>query len=265
MNAVKNSRILRESLKLEAKRFWEYKLNLAFDLLLRIVDGALFFGFWAIILGASTSFAGWTLQGFLLIFAFEAYFISTVLGFAYAALYVHKSIHSAELDSFLTKPASPWLLAMSKNISISYSGYITGTIALVIAALQGINFGIEKLAIIALMIALGGIITCLFGLCLACLSFWLGRMESLETIFESFWNFQGRPANIFPPALQLLVAFTFPFIFTQTIPALSILEKISTAQLLTSLIMEIAVLIIWYFAFKILWTKGLRNYESGSG
>lgn len=265
MNAVKNSRILRESLKLEAKRLWEYKLNLAFDLLLRIVDAALFFGFWAVILGTSTSFAGWTLQGFLLIFAFESYFISLVLGFAYAGIFVHKSIHSAELDSFLTKPASPWLLAMSKNISISYSGYIIGTIALIIAAMQGVNFEIEKLAIIAAMIIAGGVITSLFGLCLACSAFWLGRMESLETIFESLWNFQGRPTNIFPPALQLLVAFTFPFIFTQTIPALAILGKISTMQLLISLAVEAAVVVIMHFIFKTLWKNGLRNYESGSG
>lgn len=264
-NVEKNARILLLSLSLEIKRLWEYKINLVFDLLLRFVDTAVFFTFWAVILGSTSNFQDWTFQGFLLIFAFESFFISLLLSFSFACLFVFKIIHNAELDSFLSKPASTWVLAASKNIGFSYSGIIIGVIALIVAGMQGVQFSILTLAIIFVMISLGAAIASLFALSIASLSFWFGRTESFENIFESFWSFSGKPTNIFPIPLQALIAFTFPFIFTQTIPAMAVLEKTSLQELLSALGLEIIIAVIWFFAFSILWKKGLKRYESGGG
>jgi ABC-type uncharacterized transport system permease subunit len=265
MNAVKNARIIAISVKLQLKKLLEYKINLVFDLILRLADGAVFFLFWAVLLGTSSNIAGWDFKGFLLIFAFESFFISIVSSFGYASISVYESIHKAKIDNFLSKPANTALLAVMENLSISYSGYIVGAIALIIAAMQGIQINALVLSISLLMVFFGTLITCFFGLTLATLSFWLGRMDSIQEIFESFWNFQGKPANIFPIGLQALIAFTFPFIFVQTIPAMAILEKIQFSELLTALGIEIAILAAWFFAFNFLWKKGVKHYESGGG
>jgi len=265
MSFTKSARILAIGLMLHWKRLLEYRLNLAFDLLLRLVDSVTFFMFWAVILASSNGFAGWGLKEFLIVFALESYFTALVISFAYAGLYMYERIHNAELDSFLTKPAQPWLLAIVKGIEPSFAGFISGTAALALAFTQGISMQPLALLLGLFMVLLGVAITALFGLSLATLSFWLGRMDSLESVFESFWSFGGKPASIFPIGLQVLTAFTFPFIFIQTIPTMAILDKIPVQEMLLFILAEFIVLIAWIFAFKFLWKKGLRNYESGGG
>lgn len=265
MSFTKNARILATGLGLQWKKLLEYRLNLAFDLLLRLADSVTFFLFWAVILASSNGFAGWGLKEFLIVFALESYFTALVVSFAYAGLYTFERIHKAELDAFLTKPAQPWLLSVVKGLDPSFAGLISGTAALALAFSQGISMQPLALGLGFLMIVLGVAITALFGLSLATASFWLGRMDSLESVFESFWSFSGKPASIFPIGLQVLTAFTFPFIFVQTVPTLAILEKIQVQEMMWFVLAELAILAVWAFVFKVLWNKGLRNYESGGG
>ena len=265
MGLNKNLRLLRTGLRLHWKRLLEYKINLIFDIVLRLADSLTFFAFWAIILGSANGFAGWDMNSFLLIFAFEAFFTMLVINFAYSCMYVYDRIHDARLDVILTKPAQPWFLAAINGIEPSISGFLTGGFAIAAAALAGISIPLEILALGLLMVCLGAVITSLFGLIMATLSFWLGRMDSLDNIFESFWYFGGKPASIFPIGLQVLTAFTFPFIFIQTIPTMAILGKITVVEMLYYLLAEIAVIVIMYVFFRMFWKKGLRKYESGGG
>lgn len=248
------------------RKWIEYRVNAISDFIVRLADAAFFFILWFVILDNTNSqFFGWDWRGFLLIYAMEAIFIGVMVSFGYAGMDISKKIVEGKLDPFLARPTYAWLNALLERSNFEVMGIIYGFIALTIALLIGIDIPPAKMIVMLAMVAMGCLIAILFFLTIGCLSFWFGRVNALHALANSFWQFQAYPSTIFNRSIQVLIAFTFPFIFIQTIPVLWILEKITFAELLPYLVSEVIILSIWIITFLTIWKKGVKRYESFGG
>ncbi len=248
------------------KKLLEYKINILMDFTVRFAEAGLFFAFWAVLIGAGAGIPGWDMKGFLLIFAFETVFVVFLLSFGYGAAFVWRQIQKGNLDKFLARPTTPWLMLWMEEFWPAFFGLFSALFCFAIAVFFfGIKIGLMEFVLVSLMMLIGVLIPTLFGLSLSTLAFWFGNLEFIEYLFDAFWAFEYYPATIFPLAVQGVIAFTFPFIFVHTVPAMLLLEKLSISQAAFFLLMEICVVAIWFVVFSFLWAKGVRHYESYGG
>lgn len=267
VNVLKQTpRVIRTALTLVLKRELEYKINLLFDLLLRFGDLFVYLLLWTSILTqASEVTSGWTFNEMILLFAFQAFFIVFVTSFSYSAIYMNGQIIQGKLDAFLTKPTIPWLVLWLQGAGLQITGLLTGTFALVYLALNGYPLDFFQLVLIIPMIFTGFLITSMFGLCLTCLTFWFGRLRGLDALFDGFWGFADYPSVIFHPFIRIIIAFTMPFLFIHTVPIQWITNQISSQQFLFYFIIELSILWFLGMVFYVLWSRGLKRYESFGG
>lgn len=263
---LKDAAIFRRYFIMHLKKLMEYKINVIMDFLVRFSEALLFFAFWAVLIGAGAGVPGWDLKGFLLIFAFESVFVVLLLSVGYGAAFVWEQIQKGSLDKFLARPTTPWLMLLMEEFWPEFFGLIISIVFFAIAVFAfGIQIGIIEFFLIAAMILVGVLIPTLLGLCLSTLAFWFGNLEFIEYLFDAFWTFEYYPATIFPVAVQGLIAFTFPFLFVHTVPAMLLLEQLTVRQALFYLSLEICVVAIWFVFFKFLWGIGVKHYESYGG
>lgn len=259
-------RIIYTGLCLVFKREMEYKINMAFDAMLRIGDLLVYLLLWTTIFSHTNQItAGWTFNEMILLFALQAFFIGMVTTFAYAAIYMNVLITQGKLDAFLTKPIISWLGLWLQGIGLQITGLITGTLALLYLVLNGYYLDPLQLLLIAPMILVAFLITNFFAMSLVTLTFWFGRLRELNSLFDSFWSFADYPTIIFNPVIRIVIAFTMPFLFVHTVPILWITKQISSGQFLAYFVIEIAIVWFLMMLFYLLWKRGLKRYDSFGG
>lgn len=263
---IKNIRIFREFIRLHWKSYTEYRINLYFDIILRIIEFGFFFIMWQSILGTNGKIPGWDMESLIILYSFENIFLALLFTFMWGSLGAWKNIHEGRIDKHLCRPTNTWFMVVGERMGMSIGGYIIGIGSL---AMSQIVFGINLLQPAFLfgiiLISISIVITTFFALLLASTSFWLGRIEFIDAIFESMMEFDQFPQTIFPWQIQSILSFTLPFLFAHTLPALGIIGKISLNEMGVWIIISSAIAITNWIAFTIVWNKGVKRYESNGG
>lgn len=248
------------------KRFWEYRFNAWFDVIIRVVEFFTYFLFWNTILSQTNqSFQGWGFQEFVLLFALQSFFVGFVVSFGYSAIRISNEIMRGKFDQQLCRPSFSWLSAWMHNGDLNIMNFIMGFLALGYLVMSGYYIDPTKFFMIIPMVLITFLIVGLFGLCLGSLTFWLGRTNGTDVLFDSFWQFCDYPATIYNPFLQSLLAFTFPFLFIHTVPIQWISGQISIELFVQYFLIELAVLWTMMILFYLLWKKGVKHYEGFGG
>lgn len=265
-NLEKNTRIFLTYMRMHFLKLFEYRINFIFDTIIRFLEFAVFFFFWQTILGKRLDIPGWDMTGLLVLYAFQQVFLGFFLTFALGAWDVERDIFKGNVDKFLCRPCNTWFMLAGQNISISIGGFISGFGALLIAQFfLNANVFTWTFPILLLMVILGALISLFFGLTLATFGFWGRRLRLFGVLLDGLFEFDSYPMTLFPGYLHTLTSFTLPFLFADTLPAMSVMGTIPLSTILYYLAIEIAILVVNYSIFKIVWNRGVKHYESYGG
>ncbi len=240
----------------------EYKENFFFDIMSRVIGFVIFWFTWQSVLG-NTDIPGWDLKGLLVLAGFQNLITSIMLMTIYGVGHIRREIVRGNLDNFLCRPTVPWFIISIQNGYFAIAGFIIGFVLLGLAWSTGgliLDTGIA-LAIFILFFLGVGIAYC-FSLCLASITFWIGKNDLFEHLFWGIYEFDAYPTNIFPGAIQLLLSFTVPFMLLITLPTLLVLDRIPFSSVETWIGVSCIALIGMALLANACWKAGVKRYEA---
>lgn len=262
INLLKQWRVIAQSFRIQWLQIAEYKENFVFDVSSRVIGFLVFWFMWQSILG-NTDIPGWDLPGLLVLAGFQNITMSMMLIFIYGVTKIRHMITSGELDNYLARPVVPWVPVVVQNGYFAFSGVLLGLALLVLA---WSSFGLQinpfiALTILLLIIVGMGIAFC-FALIVASLSFWLGKNDLFDDIFWGIYEFDQYPTTIFPGAIQLILAFTIPFMLLETLTAILLIGRAPEIVGVQWLGAGVLVLIVDAWIANQIWKRGVKKYEA---
>jgi ABC-2 type transport system permease protein len=182
---------------------------------------------------------------------------------------IAKDIYRGTLSGILVKP-----LSYAKYMMTIATGRVA--IAFCIVLVQGVvvyslfrnyivfSMGTSKLFLLLLMLLATYMINLFLSILIGFIAFWTIEIHGVYYSLKVFSRFMS--GAFFPiallPAFFLKFSYFLPFVYTIYIPVQLYLGKISFAEGLRGLAMQILWLVILYVIIKIVWTRGLKRYES---
>lgn len=252
----------------EVQRQFAYRIGIAAYSFGNIAEVIVLVIIWSIVYKNVDLIRGYNSQEMVsyVIFAWFFSFLTTTYAFEYN---ISKDIQTGTLSNILVKPIS-----YIRYISVVATGRIF--IALLIVLIQdGILIALfrDKLLftfdakIMVLLFAML-VVTYLVNLCVSILigfiSFWATEIGGIYYCIKTMVKFMS--GTFFPisllPLFFVKVSYFLPFVYTIYIPVQLYLGKISFAEGLRGLAIEMLWLVVLYVIIKIVWRAGLRKYES---
>ena len=200
------------------------------------------------------------------VFAWFFSFLTTTYAFEQN---VARDIHQGTLSNLLVKPQS-----YIRYVMAVATGRIT--IAFLIVLVQGaivfsffrntLIFSLDLPTILLLisMLIATYFINLFLSIIIGFIAFWTTEINGIYYSLKVFSKFMS--GTFFPisllPVFFMKISFFLPFVYTIYIPVQLYLGKISFAEGLRGLAIEILWLVVLYVIIKIVWRFGLRRYES---
>ncbi len=252
----------------EIQRQFAYRIGIAAYSFGNIAEVIVMVVLWSIVYRNIETIHGYTAKEMVsyLVFAWFFSFLTTTYAFE---ANIAKDIQTGALNNMLVKP-------------ISYLRYMatvaTGRIliALLIVLIQDIliilllrgrlifSADVSKIVLLLAMLSVTYLFNVLFSIGIGFLAFWTTEISGIYYALKVLRNFLSGyyfPIVLLPVALVKINLF-FPFVYTAYIPVQLYLGKISFAEGLRGLAIEILWLVALYVIIKIVWRFGLKKYES---
>lgn len=200
------------------------------------------------------------------VFAWFFSFLTTTYSFEQN---VARDIHQGTLSNLLVKPQSyiRYMIAVG-------TGRIT--IAFLIVLVQGaivfsffrnslvFSLDLPIIFLLICMLVVTYFINLFLSIIIGFIAFWTmeinGTYYSIK-VFSKFMSGTFFPISLLP-AFFMKASFFLPFVYTIYIPVQLYLGKISFAEGLRGLAIEMLWLVVLYVIIKIVWKLGLKKYES---
>lgn len=201
-----------------------------------------------------------------IVFAWFFSFLTTTYAFEQN---VARDIHLGTLSNLLVKPQS-----YIRYVMAVATGRIM--IAFLVVVVQGIlvflffrdrlifSHDFSMIVLLLLMLVATYFINLFLSVLVGFIAFWTTEINGMYYSLKVFAKFMS--GTFFPisllPAFLMKASFFFPFVYTIYIPVQLYLRKISFAEGLRGLAIEILWLVVLYVIIKIVWRFGLKKYES---
>jgi ABC-type uncharacterized transport system permease subunit len=246
--------------------YTEYRINFIFDIVVRLFEFAFFFVMWQSILGANGTIPGWDIPSLFILYSFENIFLALLITFMWSALGAWKHIHEGRIDKYLCRPTNVWLMVVGERMGIAFAGYLIGFGGLLLSQiLFGINLFQPAFVLGIILLLVAAVISTFFALLLASLSFWFGKIEFIDSIFESLMEFDQFPQTIFPWQIQTILSVSIPFLFAHTLPTLGLMGRIPLIEMAAWIMVGLGVAALNWIGFSLIWNKGMKRYEANGG
>lgn len=254
-------RLVRVGFSLETEfrtDFWMSVLNF-------LAWNALFVTFWQAIVGRTGSLGKWT-AGELLVLNFVLS-VQGALSIPFLGLqWLPEKVREGALDKYLCRPVNPILVACFESV------YVVAFLRNLAVALAGVGacLWIYQLHVTvwrALLAALLSLITTLIWACLrgtvSLLSFWIGRVGTIDFFLNVGRRFERYPIDVFPRAVRVTLTCLVPAALTGTYPAMVLLGK----PLDLGAIFAVAMILLatWGGVLVLVSRRALRRYEAYGG
>ncbi|HEX5435817.1 MAG TPA: ABC-2 family transporter protein [Gemmatimonadaceae bacterium] len=248
---------------------FQYRASIAIWLLWSLVEPAISLGIWWAIAGHGS------VQGFSRS-DFARYFFGVMLvnqlTSAWDAYYLDRWIREGEMNFRLVRPIAPIHEAVADNIAYKLR---TGVVVLVIwlltaAVWPAVRIPLEpaRWALAALAIVFAAGIRFLSGYATGLLAFWTTRATALmELQFGVSLFLSGRiaPLALLPAAAGAVASVLwFPSMLAFPVEVLTGAVPLSGAYG-RGLAMQIVWLVIWWGAYRFVWSRGMRRYGAVGG
>jgi len=171
-------------------------------------------------------------------------------------------IRRGELDLLLLRPVSSQFLVSVRKVALFELTSVVLGLALVVVGgqLSGVTWTLLA-TVEALLFLLCGV-TILYSLWffLVTWTFWLIRVDTLETLFSTAMQTARYPVDVFKGAVRSVLTFVIPVAFATTFPARALLGTGDPRLIVVGL--GLATGTLW--ASAAFWRYALRSYSSAS-
>lgn len=172
-------------------------------------------------------------------------------------------IKDGDLDILLTKPVSLQFMATLRqaDMTIFSVDFIAGGVMVAIAwARLRIPVTFATLGGFLGFILISALVSYALFLLPQILSFWLLNTSAIAEITDSFWDFNSMPMDIYYNWIKAVGVFLLPIFVITNFPPMFVLQKLPAGYLAWALALPILLLGL----VRMLWSRGLRQYNSAS-
>lgn len=244
----------------------QYRVGLVIWLIGMVLEPVIYLVIWSTVARASGGQVGGFSAG-----DFAAYFITMMLvnhfTFSWIMHDFEFRIRRGEFSPRLLRPLHPIHSDFADNLTYKL---LTGPVMLPAAAALALAFhphwtlspGAVAAFIPALLLGLGVRFVCEWVLALA--AFWTTRVGSINQVyFAGLLFLSGRmaPLSLFPAPIQTIAAIS-PFRWMMAFPVEVLLGRLTTTEILTGLLVQLAWLAIALLVMAGFWRVGIRRYTA---
>ena len=176
---------------------------------------------------------------------------------------ISHQVQTGELDLLLIKPVSTqFMLTLKKSdLGLLFTDVLLGLGALIVGLTRlSVSVGIlDVLGYLGYMIS-GSLIAYSMFLLPQVLVFRLIKTNALTGLVDSSWDFNNLPMGIYNRFIQQLGVFILPIFVITNFPALFILKRLEPVYAIWGLLGAI----LWFVLTTVLFSRGLKHYQSAS-
>ncbi len=270
---IRQLRLLPDYIRISFLQIAENKIQLFGAFFTTSINLALYILFWGVItyqIPVLTGF-GWVTWGrgeltFLIGMTEVAWGFGA---FAWMGIWqIHWYITEIGIETFQIRPAGSIYQILAT--SLWAGGLIQVVVGGIMLSYSVLTFGLVAtpfsiiLGVLALLIGQAALY--LLWSCLCCLAFWMGKNEGILAISDALeYNFARMPIDVMPIGVQYFLLFVFPVIFISTVPTMIILNLIPLSFTMFYIGIASLLVIIWLIVLRIIWNRGLKNYQPVGG
>jgi len=172
-------------------------------------------------------------------------------------------IKDGELDLLLTKPVSLQFMATLRqaDLTIFAVDAIAGLVMVAIAwGRLRIPVTVFTVGGYAGFVVISSLVSYSLFLLPQILSFWLMNTSAIAEVTDSFWDFNNMPMDIYEEWIKQIGVFVLPIFVISNFPPMFVLSKLPPVYLVWAALLPLLLLL----AVRLLWQRGLRQYNSAS-
>jgi ABC-2 type transport system permease protein len=174
-------------------------------------------------------------------------------------------IRKGTLNSILIRPINIEANILAKFLASKLPTLlIMSVLTYLVFQLLGIKIHLSISIFSVILLVLSFFLAFYFGLFVSSLAFWLIEMWPIRRVFQGCMALLGgviAPLDLLPNSVTTVAILTpFPYFGYFNVKALQ--GTLSTAELQMHCLIIIAWILLFIFAFKILWKLGLKQYEA---
>lgn len=249
----------------------QYRADIALWLLWGVTEPAVALGIWWSIASSN----GGDVSGYSTA-AFARYFFGVTLvnqlTQAWDAWYIDHWIAEGEMNHRLARPVGPVHEAVADNLA--YKARV-GTIVIIVWLATALAWPTvrvpvqpERWLLAAIAVVLGAAIRFFNGFAIGLLAFWTTRASSLielQMAIGLFLSGQIAPIDLLPHPIAVVAnALWFPYAIAFPVSLLTG-EGSWQDHVLAGFVGQLAWLVIWWTAYRIVWRNGVRRYGAVGG
>ena len=246
---------------------WQYRANLLMYVLYWIVQPIVYIAVWTSIANAQGSVKGFTANDFIV------YYLTILIvdQITSETVFYNMSykIQDGTMAGELIRPVHP-ILTNSLMGTLAFKALTTLVLIPILILLmllfrpqfEPVSATNLLLAIPALLLgfAIGFLITA----SITCVAFWTQRVWGLYRLYGiPFALFSGQfvPVQLMPKVVQQ-ITYLLPFQLFKYFPAQLVLGKLSAEEILQGYVSGIIWLIVSWFLFRFMWSRGLKQFSA---
>ena len=117
-----------------------------------------------------------------------------------------------------------------------------------------------EVLLFGLTLTLGIVLIYTLWLLMACIAFWVIRVDNIFELFDNIASAGRLPVDIYPRWMRIILTYIVPMAFAVTVPAEVIIGRIN----LTNVGIQAAVTLGFFLVTRIVWNKAMVRYSGAS-
>jgi len=263
-NFIRYLRLYWHLIKISAMLETEYRLSFVLEIIVEIAFFVATIVSFSVIFSNISDLAGWSRYQIMVLYGLNMAFSEIVLGvaFIYNLRQLPYKIIKGELDIILTKPVSSLFAAtLWRPYFACIPSMLVGLLVAIVGLSRGnINLTIPSILLFSILMLNGCMIAYSVGTIISCLSFWFLNAEPLPFLAQQFIFLAKQPYDIYHGVWRFIFLIIIPTGFMLSFPV-----KVLMGQFVWWWpILSSGLAVIFLILTNIIWSQGLKTYESAS-
>ncbi len=252
---------------LYAQHALEYKSRSFVCFLVILIDVSVYLLYWRGVFSTSTSTIPWTLRNAI------SYYLLLLIAGSFLQVHIEEEvafedIQLGRLSQYLLRPFSyvwfkffqelPWRLIQG--------GFGVLTLLAIITFFHGfeITLTIATIPLVLMIILLGYAISFIYKMIIGIIAFWTTDYTGIQNVQSILFLLLSGvlvPLHLLPDTLRSF-ALVQPLAYILYYPILAVQGVLPVGQLWRVMITQVFWLVALYFAYRLLWSRGIRQFTS---
>ena len=250
--------------KYSLSRDMEYKTNFIGSLFVDTIYYINWYYFFEIIYSKTEVLGDFDRED-ILVFLIATFFVDTLYMMLFdGASYLREHIRTGSLDFILLRPVNSQFLISFRYIrSYTLVSLLVLTVILynVLSLFHSESLNILNILTFILSISMGVFIWYCFEFITSCLTFYFRDFRTGGWLTHEIMKFSMRPDSIYSGFIRKILFTILPMALVASVPARLLLNGL-TYQNQKYLICQVIVVIVLFLISRLIWTIGLKRYES---